>query len=176
VSTTNGPLTLGFLTVINDNAGYTGAILVTNLWGRPLEFRLTSAVQPNKVQQILYGDSLPSYVCGELIGKALIDKTGVPVQLVVTDRESALDLRLKVEFPVVWLPQGDTHSTEERVTVPAPGARGVLVCHPRFPGDADLVRELLAPMEGGFDLAEPFGRVREAMAEGRKMGGSNRAA
>src|SRR5437773_707729 len=43
-------LTLGFLTVLHDAAGFTGGYLVTNAWGRPLEFRLTTPVQPNRVQ------------------------------------------------------------------------------------------------------------------------------
>ena len=57
------PLTLGFLTVVQDAGGYLGGYLVTNAWGRPLEFRLTTAVQPNRVQQILYGadvDGIPA--------------------------------------------------------------------------------------------------------------------
>src|SRR2546421_4254764 len=89
-----GAQNLGFLTVLQEASGYLGGYLVTNLWGRPLEFRLTSAVQPNKVQQILYGDTLLPYLCADLIGKTLVDKTGLPVQLLVTDREAVLDLRL----------------------------------------------------------------------------------
>src|SRR5262249_7230983 len=58
---TTSPPNVGFLTVLQEPSGYLGGYLVTNLWGRPLEFRLTSAVQPNKVQQILYGDTLLSY-------------------------------------------------------------------------------------------------------------------
>src|SRR5579885_2826624 len=82
------PVTLhsvGFLTILQEANGYVGGYLVTNVWGRPLEFRLSSAVQPNRVQQILYGGTLQTYVCGELIGKALVDKAAVAVQLVVTD-------------------------------------------------------------------------------------------
>src|SRR5205823_1031168 len=52
---------LGYLTILRDGTGYLGGYLVTNAWGRPLEFRLSSAVQPNRVQQILYGQSLEPY-------------------------------------------------------------------------------------------------------------------
>src|SRR5438552_10444333 len=94
---------LGFLTVIQDPSGWVGGYLVTNTWGRPLEFRLTSAVQPNRIQQILYGETLPAYVCGELIGKTLIDKTATVTQWVVTDNPLALDLRLRHDAPVaLW--------------------------------------------------------------------------
>src|SRR5262249_2192259 len=100
-------LNLGFLTVLHEANGYLGGYLVTNMWGRPLEFRLSTAVQPNRVQQILYGGTLQPYICADLIGKTLIDKTGIPAQLVVTDTEPALDLRLKLDAPVVWLAPAD---------------------------------------------------------------------
>jgi hypothetical protein len=154
-----GPLNLGFLTVLHEANGYVGGYLVTNTWGRPLEFRLSSAVQPNRVQQILYAGTLQSYICADLIGKALVDKAGVAVRLVVTDREAVLDLRLKLDVPVTWL---------------AGSGRETWSCHPRFPGDAATVREMLQRLDTTFDLAEPFQRIREAIAEARKLGVANR--
>ena len=69
------PVALGFLTVLHDPTGGLGGYLVTNAWGRPLEFRLTTAVQPNRVQQILYGPTLTEYLHADLIGKTLVEKT-----------------------------------------------------------------------------------------------------
>src|SRR6266849_1486774 len=86
-------LNLGFLTILHESNGYSGGYLVTNSWGRPLEFRLSNAVQPNRVQQILYGGTLQPYICADLIGKTLVEKTAIAVQLILTDREPALDLR-----------------------------------------------------------------------------------
>src|SRR3954466_11455750 len=106
-ASTPGP-NLGFLSVFPEGGGFVGGYLVTNPWGRPLEFRLTSAVQPNRVQQILYGDTLPPYVCGELIGKTLVEKTATAAQWVVTDTPVALALRLRLDVPVsLWQPAGD---------------------------------------------------------------------
>ena len=42
------PLKLGFLTVLEEPSSYLGGYLVTNAWGRPLEFRLSTAVQPSR--------------------------------------------------------------------------------------------------------------------------------
>jgi hypothetical protein len=166
-----GPIHLGFLTVLNEPSGYVGGYLVTNSWGRPLEFRLTSAVQPNRVQQILYGDTLQPYVCADLIGKTLLDKAGVAIQLVVTDREAVLDLRRKVDAPVVWLapPDSPRNSTETAVA-PAANGRGPVICHPRYTADVTTARDLLTRLDSTFDLAEPFVRIREAVAEARKLG------
>jgi hypothetical protein len=156
-----GTLQLGFLTVLHEANGYLGGYLAVNGWGRPLEFRLTSAVQPNRVQQILYGGTLETYVCADLIGKTLVEKAGVAVQLVVTDREEVLDLRLKLDVPVAWL------------TPPAPNevkGRQPFRCHPRFEADSTAVHDILERLDATFDLAEPFQRIREAIGEARKMG------
>ena len=158
-----GVLSLGFLTVLREANGYVGGYLVVNGWGRPLEFRLTSAVQPNRVQQILYAGALEPYVCADLIGKALVDKAAAPVQLVITDRQDVLDLRLKLETPVAWLAPAE-----------AAAGRGPIVCHRRFAADAEAVRAVLDRLDAGFDLAEPFQRIREAVAEARKMGAAAR--
>jgi hypothetical protein len=166
---------LGFLTVLREASGYLGGYLVTNVWGRPLQFRLSSAVQPNRVQHILYAATLEPYICADLIGKTLVDKTAVPVQLIVTDREAVLDLRLKLECPVIWLASGDdprAAALAERgaLTAPASSDRGPLLCHPRFPDDVPWTHELLLRLDSALDLAEPFARIREAIGEARKMG------
>jgi hypothetical protein len=153
-------LNLGFLTITNEPQGFTGGYLVTNQWGRPLEFRLSTPVRPNRVQQILYAETLLPYICGELIGKTLIDKTSTSVQLVITDNEPALDLRRRLDLPVVLLE-------------PAKGAASFAV-HPAFQVDRPRAQALLDQLAGNFGLGEPFARVREAMVEAKKMGVTSR--
>ena len=177
-----GPVCLGFLTILHEAGGHLGGYLVTNTWGRPLEFRLSSAVQPNKVQQILYGSTLLPYVCADLIGKTLVDKAGVAVGLVVTDREAVLDLRLKLDVPVVWLasaedPRALALAGGRGAVAAAHAGRGPVLCHPHFASlDVPAAREFLGRLDSAFDLAEPFGRIREAIAEARKLGVAGRAA
>jgi hypothetical protein len=167
-------LTLGFLTVLHESAGYVGGYLVTNQWGRPLEFRLSTAVQPNRVQQILYGETLLSYICGDLIGKTLVDKTGTTVQILVTDTQAALDIRLRLDTPAFWLaPPGAPGPPQTRVCQLSEG-RGTIHAHAFYPADVESGRRQLEPLCATFDLGEPFNRIREAMAEARKMGVTNR--
>lgn len=171
------PPQVGFLTVMHEASGFLGGYLVTNLWGRPLEFRLSSAVQPNRVQQILYGGALEPYICADLIGKTLIDKAGVPVQVVLTDRELVLDLRHKLDVPVLWMAPADAAGSvwsDDSVVSPPSAGRGAVRCHPRYPQDAAAARSLLEQLEAGVDLAEPFTRIREAIGEARKMGVTSR--
>jgi hypothetical protein len=170
------PWNIGFLTILQEGASFLGGYLVTNVWGRPLEFRLSSAVQPNKVQQVLYASTLLPYICGDLIGKALVEKAAVAVQLVVTTCEHALDLRHKLECPVVWLAPIEEPRASGPQALALPGGRNALVCHAGYAGDVAAVKALLEQLAGGLDLTEPFARIREAIGEARKMGVASRAA
>jgi hypothetical protein len=169
VNQTNN-LSIGFLTIHQDGNTFAGGYLVTNAWGRPLEFRTSSAVQPNRLQMILYGGTLQSYVCADLIGRALVEKAGSAVQLLVTDHDLVMDLRHRVSTPLLWLVSpADGNLSSELVLRPAQEGKSALACHPRYAEDAATIRPLLERVDLGFDLAEPFSRIREAMHEARKM-------
>src|SRR5262245_12463180 len=164
---------LGFLTVFAEASGYLGGYLVTNSWGRPLEFRLSTAVQPNRVQQILYGHTLTEYLCAELIGKTLVEKTATPIQLLVTDRPDVLPIRSRMDVQVIAVvAEADrslTRFEHPRSSVP-------LAVDPKWAGDEGPARAILDRLDAALDLAEPFARIREAMGEARKMGVTSRAA
>lgn len=173
------PPHLGFLTVLQEAGGFIGGYLATNLWGRPLEFRLSTAVQPNRVQQILYGEALAPYLCGELIGKTLVEKTATPVQMVITDHPAALALRRRVDFPVLWVAapnddQGADLAARGLAVRPAGPGRGPVCCHPEFAAEVSKVKEQFERL-GGLDVNEPFARIREAIGEARRMGVTQRA-
>jgi hypothetical protein len=175
VAQTGAPVQLGFLTVLQEASGYLGGYLVTNIWGRPIEFRLSTAVQPNRVQQILYGQTLPSYLHGELIGKTLIEKTSAPARLVFTDRQAVLDLRNTLDVPVVWVAANDAPQDDAGLLIrPSAGAKPALVSHGRHPNDLPAIQAVLEQLDVNLDLIEPFGRIREAIAEARKLGVTNR--
>lgn len=160
---------LGFLTIQQDASGYFGGYLVTNAWGRPLEFRLTTSVTPNKVQQLLYGSTLRPYICSDLLGKVLVEKANTAVHLIITDNDAALDLRQHLAIPVVWLNSNSSQFelTDEQITVSSVKNQS-LVIQKKYQDDEQPIRNLLQ-QTGISDLSEPFARVREAIAEARKM-------
>jgi hypothetical protein len=199
----SAPLNLGFVTVLQEANGFLGGYLVTNSWGRPLEFRLSTAVQPSRVQQILYGDTLRPYICAELIGKTLVEKTASNAQIIVTDCRPVLDLRRLMEIPVVWLAASGDHSipfSPRGRVVGSEGAQeigeasesdsppdcadmgapvtslpvGNVYCHPQFGADKPEVCKLIERLPDALDLIEPFDRIRKAIGEARKMGVTSR--
>jgi hypothetical protein len=181
---------LGFLT-INEHPelGLIGGYLILNTAGRPVEFHCTAPIRPNRAQQILYGPTLEPYLFGEQIGRTLFEKSKVEPLLVCTDREPALSVREYVDVPVVLVlgseeggmdsreaaPPGSVRRLDEAHDVPSRllafhlGRNHLAVPAP-MSADRELISRRLAELADVFDLAEPFGRIREAIEEARRGG------
>jgi hypothetical protein len=165
---------MGFLTVLQEASGWLGGYLITNGWGRPVEFRLTTAVQPNRVQTALYGPTLTEYLLADLIGKTLVEKTATKPDLIVTDVAAALPLRSRVEMPVAAIPTSPI--PQDATPLDHPRAPKGLLVWTRFAADIPAIHDLLERIDPAVEIDEPFTRIREAIAEARKMGVTNRAA
>lgn len=174
-SPTPTQLTIGFLTAIAEGNGHLGGYLVTNAWGRPLEFRLTSSVQPNRVQEILYGATLHEYVLTDLIGRTLVEKTATQPALVVVDTAALLPLRSRIEIPVVAV-AADGRIPSDSLSLQHPRSNRPVLYPVKFADDGPRIRQLLDALDAAVELGEPFTRVREAIVEARRMGVTSRAA
>jgi len=190
---------LGFLTVLDDpEHGLFGGYLVLNAAGRPLEFHCTAPIKPNRAQQILYGPTLEPFLYGEQIGQTLVDKATIEPLVVCTDRKPALAVRDYVKVPVALVlaaeddlnatgatagavSSGDTSGPVWRIDAAHFGAaplasfqlgRNRLAVPQSSPQDQRQITERIAELAESFDLAEPFGRIREAIQEARRGGPS----
>ncbi len=90
----------------------------------------------------------------------------------MTDAPAALPLRSRVEMPVVALRSQST----DAIPFDHPRAASGLLLPARFATDRDAVTSILDRVDPAVELDEPFARIREAIAEARKMGVTNRAA
>ena len=69
---------------------FVGGLLVVNSNGRPLEFHCTSPVKPNRPQQVLFGNSLESFVIGESILPKLASECKSKVDLICIEDPIAI--------------------------------------------------------------------------------------
>ena len=174
---------LGFLTVHQDESrGLLGGYLILNAAGRPLEFHCTAPVKPNRAQEILYGPTLSPYLYGEQIGQTLVLQGTNKPPILCTDLSEMLCLGEHVTQPVVLVRQGDfadsgvheseaknfrldeSHAGTPRMVTFKAGARCVALASERASEEQRVTRELESLPEG-FDLLEPFARIRQAIAE-----------
>jgi hypothetical protein len=159
---------VGFITALKGDGAYTGGYLVTNAWGRPLEFRVSTKVMPTRVQRILYGETLEPYVLADVIGKSLLSKTAV--SWVLTDLCAFLELRSEIDMPVAWVTNEAVGPSDKSPAVVRAGDSGnhLVYCHAGFSADVQSVRSHLASCR--LDLLEPFERVTSAIQESQRLG------
>ena len=190
---------IGFLTVVeHQETGLLGGYLVLNSAGRPLEFHCTTPVQANRAQQILYGPTLTPFLYGEQIGLTLLKKSKSNPSVVFTDRAPALAVRQLVEIPVVLVVIADKGSADEEIAqknmavektlrldqrhknIPAPSPAALLyfslgeqavAVDSSFENDRQFITAQWHEYYNGFDLAEPFGRLHQAIQEAQASSG-----
>lgn len=185
----------GFLSVVTTEPfGHTGGYLLLNMSGRPLEFHCTAPVKPNRAQEILYGPTLLPYLFGEQIGRTLFRRGGVEPLALFTNIPAMLAIGEFLSTPLVLVndssePGGipalsSDPTTRWRVDQGASGSATLERFHWHatelaMPATAHGERQRLLdrlPQSSIHDLAEPFGRIRDAIAEAhRGRGVENRA-
>lgn len=168
----NSENSFGYLTAIESaEHGYFGGYLVISELGRPLEFHCTAPIRPSRAQQILYGPTLEPYLLGEQISVALLNVAKLKPCVILTDCAAALEAREKFASPVVLLLE-DVTSTP--AVVPGQFEVGAhwLQLPVGYEADERSVVEALTQLAVHVDLAEPFSRIREAISEAQRIGGS----
>ncbi|GBD35617.1 hypothetical protein HRbin36_00730 [bacterium HR36] len=166
---------LGFLTVQLEGAAAIGALLVTNHWGRPLEFHVTQPVQPTKLQQILYGPTLPIYLFCDIIGRALLEKVEAPLNLLITDFPEGLHCATYTDSPTVYVSAELETGRKSNFTLVVERSTCRIYTGQSNPEYMGRVSNTLQQVEN-LDLLEPFDRIREAIRESRRLGVISRAA
>jgi len=171
----NGPVVdsrtfrIGFLAALEtDDGAFVAGLLVTNRYGRPLEFQCTSPVRPTHAQKLLYGETLRPFLLGELMGRALLDRLGSPPDLLVTDNDDILDLRHHIAIPMARVePLADEAGSA--TTAPPLGrvrmGRRILSIHSAHETDIAALHHGATQVTAETDLQEPLERVRQALAE-----------
>ena len=155
---------LGFMETMEvDGRGHIGGLLITNQNGRPLEFQCTTPVKPNRTQEILFGETLRSWLLGELIGGTLIDRVAIKPNIIITSDPNLLELRNHTNIPVACAENAKSKAAEQGGTLRIGGS--LLRFHESHQFDADLLSKQKHLIPDAADLAEPLERVREALAE-----------
>jgi hypothetical protein len=181
--------TFGYLSVINSaDHGYFGGYLIVGPLGRPLEFHCTAPVRPSRAQQILYGPTLEPFLLGEQIAGAMLDAAKLKPSLILTNCEATLHARSRISSPMVLLcgngdPAGepvDPMRASKGLAVNPPSSSGphksfsveafLFVLPIGFESDQEEAMRLLANLVRQIDLAEPFGRIEEAIREAQRLG------
>jgi len=168
---------LGFLSLNETSAGdgYIGAILVTDQYGVPAEFRCTYPVKPSVLHKPLYGETLKPYIGVELCAKRLVEVLDHRLNLLVVNARFLLDVRPSCNYPVIFiervgeaievaLPDAVTSPPKSRVACPSGRFQPIYVsAHSNYAQDLSESRPLVENTFSHLDLLEPFERIATAL-------------
>ena len=171
---------LGYVIMDADGGTYRGAVLVTDFRGIPADFRYTDPVTPSRVEKILYGSSLETYLREELILGSLAEATEVkPLLWIAEDEDLAEPLARitktrsvllartnrppfdragmseKQNEPGAYIFQADSLSAPLRISFPGEKVREE---------DVKSTVDLLVEAASAMDLLEPFSRMVKVLS------------
>lgn len=162
---------LGFMTAVEiGERSFVGGLLVTDRFGRPLEFQCTTPVKPNRTQELLYGPTLVPFILGELLGKALMDRVSVKPSLVLTSRVEMLQLRSRITVPVIY-DEASSQADKKTSAMVIPAGQLVRIgrqtfrLHADFIDDRKLVEQIGLELSEDANMHEPLERVGDALRE-----------
>ena len=164
---TSSQTTIAFLGYreFDEGEAYRGAILITDEWSKPLEFRCTAPVRPTELQRTLYGKSLLPHILTELIGLPLISSAREKPQLILITDEAYFDVRLKTSSPVIRVAKSGNSKSKGLLLQSSSGKFEQLEiqAHLKFASDLDAAGDRLRDLFARWDLSEPFSRMGEGL-------------
>lgn len=160
---------------------YIGGLMITDGRGLPLEFRYTEPIQPTKIQQILYGQVLSSYIKREVILETLLKSIESKFKCLLVEDEQLVALGPNKGFCVIRLtetkaaPLGELGKTEkisdtEVLLQSAHQASPIRLNLPDLSQNPEMASENGQPIyailtEAGqtMDVQEPLKRIHKAL-------------
>ena len=173
-------MTLGFLGMyrFEDGAAIRGAMLVTDVETKPLEFRVTASVRPQKFQEMLYGELLDEHVSVELMGRPLLNALQKKPNLIIVRNSLFLGLNTKQEIPTILLLKEDEPlikrgASTKSLNSSESGHPPIKICTSgQFEPKLEEIAHQLQAIFISRDLIEPFDRLEKACMDlhTRKVG------
>ena len=175
----SGSGSLGYIVVDGVEGLFRGASLVVDLRGIPMDFRYTDPIRPTRLERILYGNALETYLREELILDSLIGAVEVkPVLWVCRQPDLLRPVKNIARGRALFLAPTSRSPMDAAGNVESAGESGVYMIQAdsvsaplraAFPENTreDEVKQtvtLLVEAAKTMELLEPFGRIQKALA------------
>jgi hypothetical protein len=149
---------------------FVGALLITNEFGIPIEFKCTHAVKPTPIQKSLYGEKLKPFIAINLCGIPLLNNISNKPEIIFINIPDILSLRTEINTTTILLRRAgdfnnlqsnDTFSENTRIENTTGQFQAlVLQTHPDFKEELNKCSEITKQLFENFDIAEPFDRMK----------------
>ncbi|HOO74369.1 MAG TPA: hypothetical protein PLS66_03675 [Tepiditoga sp.] len=142
---------------------YSGGILTVNDKGLPENFKYTTPIKPNKIQKIIYGNNIKSYLAGEIIEKNFQEVFKDTDIIFVNDAD--INDYIKDSEKIIYISENYTGNDEyyknDEALIKVMDNKGIKLSYNKEIGK-DLYEKIKNFAEI-FDITEPFDRLSEAL-------------
>lgn len=165
--------TIGFLGIqhFENGAATRGAILVTAMDTKPLEFRITAPVRPQSFQATLYGELLNEHIAVDLMALPLLDAVETKPDLILVRDNLLMSIISKQEIPTIRIMRADEplmqKGVEPQILNPHDSnhSPAKIYTSEKFAGNLQTIGEQLQVIFLQRDLMEPFERIERACVD-----------
>jgi len=153
---------------LSDKEGIMGAVLVTDIDTKPVEFRVTAPITPTNFQRTLYGKVLMEHILVELISSPLLNAVSLDLDLIIVrnplflaanDRQGVRVVRLFDKNETV---SREGSAKEELITNNRDNIKIYAEISKKYEGELPQIRESLKSIAEDRNLLEPFERLKIA--------------
>ncbi|WP_457639013.1 hypothetical protein [Persephonella sp.] len=159
---------IAYINFYSMESRFRAGVLVTDASTRPLEFRITSNLDIDKLQEILYGEALQEVLYKERFTVQLLKALQTDYDIVMTKEKSLLSIRKEIDKPVVHIQKYDPFMPLNRLS------HKVVNIHDRYEplyitvnkedeNRLVSISNFLQEIYRNFNIMEPFKRVENAI-------------
>lgn len=165
----------GYLVTLQEKNAFLGGTMITDHHGIPIDFKYTDPIVPTKVQRIIYGSVLETYIRNHVVISALSKEIGVPPSFFVVKADQLQAIQDAQEMLVIAVERTQFASLGE----PGATTRGkdgdclVQSCYGPHPlrvvfGNVGATRQKtilddLIKLSKHMDVVEPLERLQTAL-------------
>jgi hypothetical protein len=142
---------------------YIGGIIISDIYGIPVEFKYTEPVKPTNLQKILYGKSIEKYLTVDILAKKLLMSIQEKPRFILVKDMSLLQTQSK--FPVIFIESikketNEASENDDRYRTDMIGKEYKIVYVNTLTSEE---YQWLTSISKEIDIIEPFSRLKEAL-------------
>jgi len=158
---------IAFLETYKTENSVMGVVMVTDAQTKPIEFRVTSSINPTNFQKVLYGNVLHEHIAVELVALPLLEAVNEELDLILVKDPLFLGANEKQNTRIVRVFNGSGNATHNHSQLQLKPANGkpeptFLETSKNLEGELKSIYDILAEISENRDLLEPFDRLTMA--------------
>ncbi len=159
---------LAYINFLIEDENYRAGVLLTDETTKPVEFRITTNLNIDQLQEILYGESLKEVLYKERFTVQLLNALQEEYDIVLVKDRSLFSIRKEIEKPVVHIQKYEYFMPLNRLSHKVVNLQEryeplYITISPQDEKKLVSISHQLNDMYRNFNIMEPFDRIEKAI-------------